>query len=50
MWNKLITILKRIIAFPFILLIRFYQVCISPLKPPTTKKGACPRSGHALLC
>ena len=26
--------LKRALAYPFILLVRFYQVCISPLKPP----------------
>ena len=29
--------LKRILAFPFILLIKFYQLCISPLKPPTCR-------------
>ena len=31
------TVLKKIIVFPFIFLIRFYQVCISPLKPPTCR-------------
>lgn len=30
-------LLKRIAAFPFLLLVRFYQVCISPLKPPTCR-------------
>jgi putative membrane protein insertion efficiency factor len=25
---------KRILAFPLILLVKFYQYCISPLKPP----------------
>ena len=29
--------LKRILAFPFIVLIKFYQLCISPLKPPTCR-------------
>ncbi|MDO4880731.1 MAG: membrane protein insertion efficiency factor YidD [Capnocytophaga sp.] len=24
-------------TFPFILLVRFYQICISPLKPPTCR-------------
>jgi putative membrane protein insertion efficiency factor len=27
-------VVKRIISLPFILLVRFYQLCISPLKPP----------------
>ncbi|MBO7242960.1 MAG: membrane protein insertion efficiency factor YidD [Alistipes sp.] len=26
--------IKRILAFPLIALVRFYQVCLSPLKPP----------------
>ena len=26
-------ILKEILSFPFILLVKFYQTCISPLKP-----------------
>ena len=30
-------VLKKIIVFPFVFLIRFYQVCISPLKPPTCR-------------
>jgi putative membrane protein insertion efficiency factor len=30
-------VLKRILAFPFILLIKFYQLCISPLKPATCR-------------
>ncbi len=29
--------LKKIIVAPFIFLIRFYQICISPLKPPTCR-------------
>jgi len=28
-----IPLVKKIVVFPFLLLIKFYQVCISPLKP-----------------
>ena len=28
---------KRLITYPFIWLVRFYQVAISPLKPPTCR-------------
>ena len=31
------TTLKKIVTLPFIALIRFYQICISPLKPPTCR-------------
>ena len=31
------TVIKRILSAPFILLIKFYQLCISPLKPPTCR-------------
>ena len=30
--NKICHLLKKVAIFPFILLIRFYQVCLSPLK------------------
>ena len=30
-------VLKSIIIFPFVILIKFYQVCISPLKPATCR-------------
>ncbi len=30
-------VLKRIIAFPMLLLVRFYQRCISPLTPPSCR-------------
>jgi putative membrane protein insertion efficiency factor len=30
-------ILKKAFSFPFILLVRFYQICISPLKPATCR-------------
>lgn len=29
--------LKAILIFPFVVLIRFYQICISPLKPPSCR-------------
>ena len=32
--QKFISIIKKISIFPLVLLVRFYQVCISPLKPP----------------
>ena len=32
--NNYLELLKKIAIFPFIFLIRFYQVCISPLKQP----------------
>ena len=27
----------RIITYPFVILVRFYQIAISPLKPPTCR-------------
>ena len=32
-----VAVVKRICATPFILLVRFYQLCISPLKPPSCR-------------
>ena len=32
-WLKFASISKRVVAFPLILLVRFYQLCISPLTP-----------------
>ena len=29
--------LRKVAVAPFIFLIRFYQLCISPLKPPTSR-------------
>ena len=31
------TVLRKILSFPLIFLVRFYRVCISPLKPPTCR-------------
>ncbi|MBE6230122.1 MAG: membrane protein insertion efficiency factor YidD [Bacteroidales bacterium] len=36
-WTKFQKLLKRAANFPLLLLVRFYQVCISPLKPPTCR-------------
>ncbi len=33
-WDKFVSICKRVAVFPLIVLVRFYQYCISPLKPP----------------
>ena len=29
--------LRKVLIFPFVVLIRFYQVCIAPYKPPTCR-------------
>ena len=31
------TIMLRLLTYPFVLLVRFYQIAISPLKPPTCR-------------
>jgi putative membrane protein insertion efficiency factor len=30
-------VLKYILIFPFLLAVKFYQLCISPLKPPSCR-------------
>ena len=35
--GKIAAIARKIFIFPFIMLIRFYQLCISPLKPPSCR-------------
>lgn len=37
MSTKIKDLLKRVLSFPLVLLVRFYQICISPLKPPTCR-------------
>lgn len=32
-WSKSVQACKRVAIFPFIVLVRFYQLCISPLTP-----------------
>lgn len=34
---KIKAAIKKILSFPFIALVRFYQICISPLKPATCR-------------
>ena len=36
-WPRLASTAKRVLALPFILLVRFYQLGISPLKPPSCR-------------
>lgn len=39
--------LKYLLSLPFIILVKFYQICISPLKPPSCRfTPTC--SGYAL--
>ena len=33
-WGRFRSICKKIALFPLIALVKFYQYCISPLKPP----------------
>ncbi len=32
-WNKFLKTTKIVASIPFLVLIKFYQICISPLKP-----------------
>ncbi|MBE6245899.1 MAG: membrane protein insertion efficiency factor YidD [Bacteroidales bacterium] len=34
---KIKAAIRKILSFPFIVLVRFYQICISPLKPATCR-------------
>ena len=36
-WQRSLSVFKRIVAFPLIMLVRFYQLCLSPLKPPSCR-------------
>ena len=36
-WNRSWSIFKRVCAFPLIVLVRFYQLCISPFTPPSCR-------------
>ncbi len=36
-WKNLLNKCRRIVALPFIGMIRFYQKCISPLTPPSCR-------------
>lgn len=36
-WNRSLQLFKRLCALPFIVLVRFYQLSISPLTPPSCR-------------
>ena len=36
-WSRLAHVSKRVLAWPFIVLVKFYQYCISPLTPPSCR-------------
>lgn len=36
-WQTLLHAVKRLLTLPLLLLVRFYQLCISPLKPPSCR-------------
>ena len=36
-YRHILQLLKKILSWPFIMLIRFYQVCISPHKPASCR-------------
>ena len=35
--SKLHSTLKKVLIFPFVVLIKFYQLCISPFTPPSCR-------------
>jgi putative membrane protein insertion efficiency factor len=35
--QRSLSVVKRVVSFLLILLVRFYQLCISPLKPPSCR-------------
>lgn len=36
-WQRLLAVCRRVLSLPLVVLIRFYQLCISPLKPPSCR-------------
>lgn len=36
-WKRLLRGFKRLLALPFIVLVRLYQLCISPFTPPSCR-------------
>ncbi|MEG0499036.1 MAG: membrane protein insertion efficiency factor YidD, partial [Alistipes sp.] len=36
-WNRLLSGCKFLAALPFLLLVKFYQLCISPFTPPSCR-------------
>ncbi|MBO5878651.1 MAG: membrane protein insertion efficiency factor YidD [Alistipes sp.] len=37
LWRKSQSIFKRVMTWPLLLLVRFYQYCISPFTPPSCR-------------
>ena len=46
--NNIITRIRKVAIAPFVFLIRFYQVCISPLKPAASCRFTPTCSQYAL--
>lgn len=36
-WSKFASVCRRVAIFPLVVLVRFYQLCISPLTPPACR-------------
>ncbi|MDD4655208.1 MAG: membrane protein insertion efficiency factor YidD [Bacteroidales bacterium] len=36
-WNVLLKYLKKVLIFPLVLLVKCYQICISPFTPPSCR-------------
>ena len=36
-WHKFASVCKRVAAWPLLLLVKFYQYCISPFTPPSCR-------------
>ena len=36
-WRKFVSVCKRVAAWPLLLLVKFYQYCISPYTPPSCR-------------
>ena len=36
-WKRSRSVFRRLCALPFIVLVRFYQLCISPFTPPSCR-------------
>ncbi|MBO7313096.1 MAG: membrane protein insertion efficiency factor YidD [Alistipes sp.] len=50
-WQRSLSAVKRLLALPFIILVRFYQLCISPLKPPSCRfTPTCSQYAIEALC
>ena len=49
--SKVSRMIRKALSWPFIMLIRFYQVCISPLKPASCRfTPTCSQYGLQAFC